>query len=102
MPVLAGKQGGAGRIMQHLDTRFLATGEIFDAVIQHFDSHNREDFGNPMPDGHGARRLKEPSTIIRDDPKYGDLRPGVMLSSGRFKDFSLLTTSEVLVQDSDG
>lgn len=55
-------------------------------------------------------RLLQPTSTRRDDSRYEQLRPGVMLSSGRFIDPSnvvpprseLYTTSGILVKDSNG
>jgi hypothetical protein len=56
-----------------------------------------------------AYRLKEPSPIAYEDSTYTNLRPGIMLSSSRFRGTApvpargeLLTTSGVLVKDRRG
>ena len=56
------------------------------------------------PTSSAAKRLQEPSPTVRDDSQYLNLRPGIMLSSGRLGQTpsELLTSSGVLVQDKDG
>ncbi|KAI9864860.1 MAG: hypothetical protein M1813_002630 [Trichoglossum hirsutum] len=57
-----------------------------------------------------ALRLLQPTSTVRDDTQYNDLRPGVMVSSGVFSDPShvvlprpeLYTTSGVLVKNNEG